>query len=91
MSDLQPNAPNPFNSSTQIAYSLAAAGPVRLEIYNTLGQPVRTLIDQVQPAGYYRVDWDARDQRGAGVAGGVYLMRLYSPEGVQIQKLLYLE
>ena len=75
------NAPNPFNSSTQIAYILAVAGPVRLEIYNTLGQPVRTLIDQVQPAGYYRVDWDARDRRGAGVAGGVYLMRLYYPEG----------
>ncbi len=61
VSGLSPNFPNPFNSTTQIAYRLAAPGPVRLEIYNALGQPVRTLIDQVQAAGFYQVHWDARD------------------------------
>ena len=46
VSRLEPNYPNPFNSTTQIAYRLATAGPVRLEIFNVLGQSVRTLVDR---------------------------------------------
>ena len=88
---LAPNAPNPFNASTLIPYRLAMPGAVRLEIYNLLGQPMRTLVDQVQDAGVYLVPWDARDQRGAAVAAGVYLVRLQYPGGVQTRRLLYLK
>ncbi len=88
---LAPNVPNPFNPSTVISYRLATPGAVRLEIYNLLGQPVRTLVDQVQAAGAYWVRWDARDGRGAAVAAGVYLVRLHYPGGVQTQRLLYLK
>ena len=45
------NYPNPFNSSTRIVYRLGRDGPVRLEIYNTLGQPLRTLVDEVSDRG----------------------------------------
>ena len=90
-SRLEPNAPNPFNTSTWIPYRLAAAGHVRLEIYNMLGQQVRVLVDEFQGAGTYRVSWDARDHRGAAVAAGVYLARLVQPGGVYSQRLLYLE
>ena len=90
-SGLDPNFPNPFNASTQIAYHLASPGPVRLEIYNVLGQPVRTLVNQSQPAGFYQVRWDARDQRGAPLAAGVYLTRLRHPDGAQTRRLLYLK
>ncbi len=90
-SGLEPNVPNPFNASTRIAYRLANPGPVRLEIYNTLGQSVRTLVDEVQAAGVYQVRWDARDQRGAAVATGVYLTRLHYPGGVQTRQLLLLK
>ena len=88
---LAPNAPNPFNASTLIPYRLAAPGPVRLEIYNLLGQPVRTLVDQYQDAGFYKVRWDARDRRGSLVSAGMYLVRLHYPGGVQTQRLLYLK
>ncbi len=89
---LAPNRPNPFNSSTRIEYGLAASGRVRLEIYNVLGQPVRVLVDEeTQDAGMYRVEWDARDQRGASVAAGVYLTRLVYPGGVETRRLLYLK
>jgi len=54
-SGLDPNFPNPFNASTQIAYRLATSGLVRLEIYNVLGQPVHTLVNQFQLAGFYQV------------------------------------
>ena len=88
---LAPNVPNPFNARTLIPYRLATPGAVRLDIYNLLGQPMRTLVDQVQDAGSYQVDWDARDQRGAPVAAGVYLVHLHHPGGVQTQRMLYLK
>ena len=81
----------PFQPSTVISYRLATPGAVRLEIYNLLGQSMRTLVDQVQAAGAYWVRWDARDGRGAAVAAGVYLVRLHYPGGVQTQRLLYLK
>ena len=90
-SGLEPNAPNPFNSTTRIPYRLASPGPVRLEIYNILGQRVRTLVNEFQGAGFHRVQWDARDHRGATVGTGVYLMRLLYPGGVQARRMLYLE
>ena len=88
---LAPNVPNPFNPSTVIPYRLDADGPVRLEIYNLLGQRMRTLVDEVQAAGAYRVRWDARDGRGAAVAAGVYFIRLHYPGGVQTRRMLYLK
>ena len=90
-SRLEPNYPNPFNSTTQISYRLATPGPVRLDVYNILGQQVHTLVDQVQAAGFYQVPWNARDRRGAAVATGVYLMRLHYPGGVQTRRLLLLK
>ena len=85
------NYPNPFNSRTQLAYRLAAPGLVRLELYNALGQPVRTLVDQFQAAGAYQVPWDARDGQGTAVATGVYVTRLYYPGGMQTRRLLLLK
>ena len=85
------NAPNPFNSRTVVSWFLLSPGQVRLEIYNTLGQRVRTLVDEVRGAGRHQVSWDARDQGGVPVAAGVYLSRLRYPGGVQTQRLLYLK
>lgn len=90
-SSLSPNYPNPFNTSTQIAYDIAAPGPVRLKIYNTLGQPVRTLVDQFQAVGSHQVRWDARDQQGAALAAGVYFTNLHYPGGEQTRRLLLLK
>ncbi len=88
---LQQNAPNPFNSRTVISYFLLTPGPVRLEIYNALGQPVRMLVDEFQNAGSHQAYWDARDERGATVAAGVYLSRLQHPDGAQTRRLLFVK
>ena len=88
---LGPNAPNPFNSETQIAYRLSSPGPVHLVIYNVLGQPVRTLVNEFQAAGSYQVRWDARDQQGGSLSSGIYITRLSYPGGVQTRRLLYLK
>lgn len=60
-------------------YHLAARGPVRLEIYNTLGQPVRTLEDEVQSAGLYQALWDARGQEGSAVSAASFFDLFLSP------------
>ena len=90
-SGLDAIAPNPFNATTRISYRMATPGPVRLEIYNTLGQRVRTLVDEAQPAGSYQVLWNARDQQGAVVSAGVYVARLHHREGDETRRLLFLK
>lgn len=83
--------PHPFNPSTQITYRLPASGAVRLRIYNILGQPVRTLVDEVQVAGRYQVLWDGRDEWGATLAPEIYQARLIYSGGDQTQWLLLFE
>ena len=88
---LQSNYPNPFNSSTRIPYRLGASGPVKLVIYNALGQPVRTLVDQFRSAGPYVASWDGRDDHGWRVANGAYLYRLQAGAQVRVRKMVVLE
>ena len=73
---LLPNHPNPFNPETTIPFLLSDASQVRLVVYNTLGQTVRILVDDYRPQGMQAAVWDARDEIGQVVAGGVYLYRL---------------
>ena len=91
LSGLAPNYPNPFNAGTRLVYRLADPGSVRLEIFNVLGQRVRTLVDETQKAGSYQTYWDARDQGGAPAAAGVYVTRLQHPGGEQTRRLLLLK
>ena len=72
------NYPNPFNPSTIIPYQLPAAGHVRLEVFNILGQRLATLVDAEQSAGTYTAQWDGTDAAGRAVGAGVYIYRLSS-------------
>ncbi len=85
--ELKQNYPNPFNPITTIEYQLPKASLVDLSIYNLLGQKVAILVFQKQPAGSYRVEWNAGD-----FASGVYLYRLQTDAGfVQSRKLVVLK
>ena len=88
---LQPNYPNPFNPSTTISYQLPARTAVQLDIYDVLGQKVRTLVASEQAAGHYKVAWDSRNERGLSVAAGVYFYRLEAGEFSHTRKLLLLK
>ncbi len=71
--------PNPFNSQTAIRFSIAEAGQgvtTTLRIFNTAGQQVATLVDEVMQPGTYEATWDGRDQAGLEVGSGTYLYRL---------------
>lgn len=76
---LSQNYPNPFNPSTIIEYSIPEnyrGAHAVLEIFNILGQRVRTLVHDYHTAGFYVVQWDARDDQGAAVPSGMYIYRL---------------
>ena len=71
--------PNPFNSQTAIRFAIAEAGhgvTTTLRIFNTAGQQVATLVDEVMQPGTYEATWDGRDQAGREVGSGTYLYRL---------------
>ena len=87
---LQQNYPNPFNASTTVRYQLPKATEVQLSIYNLLGQKVRTVVDGVQPAGFYAVIWDGRNQSGVDMASGIYLYRLTGGDRSLVKKMLIL-
>ncbi len=88
---LQGAAPNPFNPSTTIKYSLAKAGMVHLVVYDLAGHKVRTLVNDAQSAGAHHVQWDGRNQAGAMVASGVYLYQLRSGNQVERKRMLLMK
>jgi len=85
------NSPNPFNMSTTITYDIPNQSqgtvPVKLAIYNTQGQLVRTLEEQSRTAGRYTVSWNGMDDFGNTVASGVYFYKLSAGKVVLSKKL----
>ena len=79
--------PTPFNAEVTIPFTIAAAGSVRLTIYNLMGQSIRVLADSWTEAGLHQVRWDGRTDAGAEVASGVYWAVLQAGEAVQTAKL----
>ncbi|HTY11184.1 MAG TPA: right-handed parallel beta-helix repeat-containing protein [Bacteroidota bacterium] len=89
---LDQNYPNPFNPSTTIGYQLPEDNThVRLTIYSMTGQAVKTLVDENQKAGTYRVVWNGTNNAGAHISSGVYFYRMTAGKFVQVKKLLLLK
>ena len=88
---LGPNYPNPFNPSTLIPYQLATPSPVRLEVFNVLGQRVATLVDGEQGAGSYVARWDGTDAAGGAAASGLYFYRLTVAGAHQTGKMVLVD
>jgi hypothetical protein len=88
---LYPSCPNPFNSSTVIQYSVVRRERISIDVYNSLGQRVKTLVSGVQPAGRHQVTWDGTDSSGRPVASGVYFCRLTSDQIFRLQKMVLIK
>ncbi len=73
---LEQNYPNPFNPTTRISFSLDEESNVQLEVFNILGEKVRTLINEVRSAGNSAVVFDGRDGRGIPLSSGLYFYRI---------------
>ncbi len=88
---LQQNYPNPFNPSTEISFTLAEAGHVRLDVFNVMGQKVATLIDGYRERGPHSVMWNGRTGSGDMASSGVYFYRLESGTFADTRKMILLK
>jgi len=83
---LTQNYPNPFNPSTIIGYSLPKTADIRIEVYNTAGQKVQTLLNQKMAAGSQQVEFNA-----ANLSSGVYYYQLVAGEFQDVKKMILLK
>lgn len=84
---LSQNYPNPFNPSTSIEYYNVKAGPVKLKIYDIAGKEIATLVNGVQQAGNYIVNFTA----GRQLSSGFYLYRLTTDSFNETKKMVYIK
>jgi hypothetical protein len=82
------NYPNPFNPSTTIRYTVGQEARVSLKIFNTLGQEIASLVDDIQQPGDKNVVWNGRSSSGFAVPSGVYFVSLRAGDIVQSKRIL---
>ncbi len=87
---LHDNSPNPFYSKTRIDYEIREYGNVKIEVYNVLGEKVKTLVSRTHTSGHYFVEWDGTNESGSHVPGGMYLSRMIAKGFVKNKKMLLL-
>lgn len=81
------NFPNPFNPQTQISYDVPKSSFVKVDIYNALGQHIKTLVNSGQNPGHYEITWNGTDDSGKFMGTGLYFCRM---EGEGFQKSIKL-
>jgi hypothetical protein len=83
---LRQNYPNPFNAATKIDFALPNDGQVKLEIYDILGQRVKTLVDEYRAAGRYSIEFDS-----GALASGMYFYCLTAGEYTETKKMILMK
>jgi subtilisin family serine protease len=84
---LAQNAPNPFNPTTTIEFSLPARGAITVRVHDLRGRLVQTLAEGEFDAGLHRIRWDGTDSAGRGVASGTYVYELRAADRVLGRKM----
>jgi hypothetical protein len=85
---LSQNYPNPFNPETYIEFGLSKASHVKIDIFNIVGQKVKTLVDEEMQPGKYVADWDGKDEKGTAVSSGIYFYRMEADDFSDMKKML---
>jgi len=83
---LSQNYPNPFNPTTSIKYQMPELSFVSIKIYDVLGNKIKTLVNEVKPAGSYEIDFNA-----SGNASGIYFYQLKTQSYSETKKMILLE
>ena len=85
------NYPNPFYQFTTISFTTYQNAPVLLEIYNTNGQHIQTLINKTMPAGNHKIVWNITDNEVAKTNSGLYFYKFTSLNKSTVGKMLVLK
>jgi len=88
---LTANYPNPFNPTTTIAFELPQSSPIKIEVFNLLGQKVATLVDGYREAGRFEVVWNGTDEAGKQVSSGIYFCRMIAGEYTGTLKMMMMK
>jgi glucose/arabinose dehydrogenase len=83
-------SPNPFQDASELSFSLPAASPVRITVFDAAGRERRVVYTGTVAGGTTRMSWDGADETGRPVAAGVYLVRLEHPGGQETVRVLRL-
>jgi hypothetical protein len=83
--DLAQNYPNPFNPSTKIDYSIAKTANVQLIVFNSIGEEIAVMVNEMQQPGRYTINFDA-----ASLSSGVYFYKLVAGDFISIKKMILL-
>lgn len=89
--NLVQNYPNPFNSQTKIKFEIPISSKIRVDIFNILGQKVRTLLNDQKEPGYYSINWNGQNDFGEAVNSGIYLLKLSSELYSSAMKMVLLK
>ncbi len=85
------NYPNPFNPSTTVRFSVPEQSPVKITVFNLLGQKIIMLVDKVYEPGYHTVVWNGTDSRNRLVASGIFFYEFRAGNEVDIKKMVLLK
>jgi hypothetical protein len=85
------NFPNPFNSTTQIRFNVPEAAYVEVKVFNTLGQVVATLSDEMRTAGSHTLLWNGQGTGGEALASGLYVCRIKAGGYIAAKKMLLMK
>ncbi|UCE20199.1 MAG: choice-of-anchor D domain-containing protein, partial [Gemmatimonadota bacterium] len=85
------NYPNPFNPETSIGYHVPRPEHVKVIVFNTLGQMIRTLVDGMQQPGAYTVRWDGYDNSGRPLPSGIYFYQLTAGDYSQTKRMILIK
>lgn len=89
--NLSQNYPNPFNSITNIKYTVPRNGNVKLKIFNSIGELIRTLENKYLNLGEYEVSWNGRNDSGQLVSSGTYFYQLEIDGSIILKKMIVLK
>jgi len=85
------NYPNPFNSRTVITYYLPGSAEVILEVYNTVGDLVKILVNEIQSSGQKSEVWNCKDEQNNRVTSGIYLCKLRVDGLEEVRKMIVIK
>ncbi|NQV18876.1 MAG: T9SS type A sorting domain-containing protein [Armatimonadetes bacterium] len=91
ITELSGNYPNPFNPETIIDFSLKEAEIVRIDIYNSKGQQIRTLVNGYLEPDFYNMIWNGNDEIGKPVSSGIYFYKMDAGKYSSIRKMILLK
>ena len=80
------NYPNPFNPSTTISVSLDKASPIQVQVFNSIGQKVQTLVQSQLSSGIHEFRFD-----GSNLSSGMYLVVVSTPEIREVHKMMLIK